>query len=207
MHRWEILTAIVGARLVPVIRAGSPEQAQRLVEAVALGGVTTVEVTMTVPDPLPILKAASRSGLLVGAGTVLDAETARLCILHGAQYLVTPGLFPEVIRMGHRYGKPVLVGAQSVTEVGRALEEGADIVKLFPGSHLGPGFLKALQGPLPQAPCMPTGGVSLENAAEWLAAGAVALGVGGELTGPGAHGDYQAVTELARRFLAIVRSA
>lgn len=207
MRRWEITAALVAARLVPVIRAESPQQAQRLIEAVAAGGVTTVEVTMTVPDPLTVLQSASRSGLLVGAGTILDPETARLSILHGAEYLVTPGLFPEVIRMGHRYGKPVLVGAQSVTEVSRALEEGADIVKLFPGSHLGPGFLRALKGPLPQAPCMPTGGVSLENAAEWLAAGAVALGVGSELTGPGARGDYESVTELARRFLAILRSA
>lgn len=202
MHKWETLARLVAARVVPVIRAADAEQAVALIQAVAAGGMTTVEVTMTVPDPLTVLKAACSTGLLVGAGTVLDAETARLCILHGAEYLVTPGVFPEVIRLGHRYQKPVLVGAGTVTEVTQALEAGADIVKLFPGSHLGPGFLKALRGPLPQAPCMPTGGVSLENLREWLAAGAVAVGVGGELTAPGLSGDFAGVTALARQFVA-----
>jgi 2-dehydro-3-deoxyphosphogluconate aldolase / (4S)-4-hydroxy-2-oxoglutarate aldolase len=206
MHKWEILTRLASARVVPVIRAESAGQAAQLIQAVAAGGMTTVEVTMTVPDPLTVLRAACSTGLLVGAGTVLDAETARLCLLGGAQYLVTPGVYPDVIRMGHRYQKPVLVGAQTVTEVTQALEAGADVVKLFPGSHLGPAFLKALRGPLPQAPCMPTGGVSLENIREWLAAGAVAVGVGGELTAPGLHGDFAAVTALARRFLAEARA-
>ncbi|HWI62980.1 MAG TPA: bifunctional 2-keto-4-hydroxyglutarate aldolase/2-keto-3-deoxy-6-phosphogluconate aldolase [Symbiobacteriaceae bacterium] len=207
MHKWEIIARIVAAGLVPVIRADTPERARRLVEAVAAGGVQTVEVTMTVPDALSALKEAKATGVLAGAGTVLDAETARLCILSGAEYLVTPGVAPDVIRMGHRYQKPVLVGAQTVTEVIRALEEGADIVKLFPGSHLGPDFLKALKGPLPQAPCMPTGGVTLGNVSAWLKAGAVAVGVGGELTAPGSTGDYAAVTDLARQFVAAVKEA
>lgn len=205
MYKWEILTRLAAARVVPVIRAESAVQAAQLIQACAEGGMTTVEVTMTVPDPLTVLRAACSTGLLVGAGTVLDSETARLCLLGGAQYLVTPGVYPDVIRMGHRYQKPVLVGAQTVTEVTQALEAGADIVKLFPGSHLGPGFLRALRGPMPQAPCMPTGGVSLENIREWLAAGAVAVGVGGELTAPGLQGDFAGVTALARQFLAEAR--
>ena len=207
MYRHEIVQRIAEAGLVPVIRADSPDQAGKLVEAVVAGGVRTVEITMTVPDALACLSATVEKGVLAGAGTVLDAETARLCILHGAEYLITPGLVPEVIRMGHRYGKPVLAGAQTVTEVTRALEEGADIIKLFPGSHLGPAFLKALRGPLPQAPCMPTGGVSLNNIGAWLEAGAVAVGVGGELTGPARQGDWAAVTEMARAMMAAVHEA
>ncbi|MFZ5825829.1 MAG: bifunctional 2-keto-4-hydroxyglutarate aldolase/2-keto-3-deoxy-6-phosphogluconate aldolase [Bacillota bacterium] len=207
MYRWNLVNQIADAGLVPVIRATGAEQATMLVKAVAEGGAETVEITMTVPGALESLRAASGTGLLVGAGTVLDAETARLCLLHGAQYLVTPGLCPEVIKVAHRYGKPALVGAQTVSEAIWALEEGADIIKLFPGSHLGPAFLKALRGPLPQAPCMPTGGVSLQTLGAWLDAGAIAVGVGSELTAPAARGDHAGVTALARQYVTAIREA
>lgn len=207
MYKWEIVRRIVAGGFVPVIRADSADRALRLIEAVTAGGAVTVEVTMTVPGALDVLKGASESGCLAGAGTVLDAETARLCLLAGAQYLVTPGFFPEVIQVGHRYQKPVLVGAQTVTEVTRALEAGADLIKLFPGAHLGPGFLKALRGPLPQAPCIPTGGVNLDTIADWIQAGAVAVGAGSELARPAESGDYAGVTELTRQFAAAVVAA
>ncbi|MGE5674514.1 MAG: bifunctional 2-keto-4-hydroxyglutarate aldolase/2-keto-3-deoxy-6-phosphogluconate aldolase [Mycobacterium leprae] len=207
MRKWEVVSAIVAAGVVPVLRADSTDKAVRLIEAIAAGGVQTIEVTMTVPGALQTLEKAASTGLLVGAGTVLDAETARLCIMQGAEYVVTPGFFPEVIRMAHRYQKPALVGCQTITEITQAMESGADIIKLFPGSHLGPEFLKAVRGPLPQAPCMPTGGVSLTTVKPWIEAGAVAVGVGGELTGPAAKGDYAAVTSLARQFIAALKEA
>ncbi|MFZ5826700.1 MAG: bifunctional 4-hydroxy-2-oxoglutarate aldolase/2-dehydro-3-deoxy-phosphogluconate aldolase [Bacillota bacterium] len=207
MHKWESLRYLCEAGLVPVIRAANAGQARALVDAVVAGGARSVEVTMTVPGALDLLAELASSGQMAGAGTVLDAETARLCLMQGARFLVTPGGSDGVIRVAHRYQVPVLVGAQTVTEVMEALEAGADIVKLFPGSHLGPEFLKALRGPLPQAPCMPTGGVSLENVGHWIRAGAVAVGIGGELTGPGQAGDYAAVTRLTRQFITAVEEA
>jgi 2-dehydro-3-deoxyphosphogluconate aldolase/(4S)-4-hydroxy-2-oxoglutarate aldolase len=204
ISRLKIIGRIVESGLVAVVRAGSSEEAARIAEACALGGVGAIEITLTVPGALRVIEnLTARHGaesILVGAGTVLDAQTARMAILAGAQFVVSPSLDAATGQLCNRYGIPWMPGAQTVRDVIEAMEQGADIVKVFPGEVLGPGFIRAVKGPLPQASLMPTGGVTLENAGEWIQAGAVALGVGGNLTKGAKTGDFQSITELARQF-------
>ena len=206
----EVLGKIVASGLVCVIRADSPEQAGRMAEACALGGVAALEITFTVPGATGVIEhlAKKSSGqILVGAGTVLDPETARLAILAGAQYVVSPALNPDTARLCNRYQVPYMPGAGTLGEVLAAMECGADIVKVFPGETLGPGFIKAVKGPLPQASLMPTGGVSVENVGEWIRAGAVAVGVGSNLTAGAKTGDFASITKLAQAFVERIREA
>ncbi len=199
-EKGEIIQSIGNAGVVAVIRGNTVDEGLALADAVYQGGIATVEVTMTVPGAIKILEAlASREGLLLGAGTVLDAETARMCILAGARYIVSPHLSESVMKLCHRYAIPCMPGVGTVTEVIRALELGAEVLKAFPGEVLGPQFIKAVKGPLPHAKIMPTGGVSLENMEKWFAAGAFAVGMGGALTKPGGvKGNMRLVTETAR---------
>src|SRR5262249_52497198 len=146
-------------------------------------------------------------GLLIGAGTVLDEETARIAILAGAQFIVSPALSVRTAQLCRRYQVPYMPGAGTAPEILQALEEGADIVKVFPGEVLGPAFVKAVLGPLPHAPLMPTGGVSVDNAAEWIRAGCVVLGAGSKLTEGAKTGDYRSITQMARQFLAKINEA
>jgi 2-dehydro-3-deoxyphosphogluconate aldolase/(4S)-4-hydroxy-2-oxoglutarate aldolase len=166
-----------------------------------------LEVTFTVPNATAAIadlaKRYASAQVAVGAGTVLDPETARAAILAGAQFVVSPGSDAATARLCRRYQVPYLPGAGTATEIIRALEDGADIVKVFPGEVLGPAFVKAVRGPLPHAPLMPTGGVSVETAGQWIGAGCVALGVGGELT----KGDPDAISARARQLLAAIRKA
>ena len=206
----EILGKITAAGLVAVIRADSPEQAERIAEACALGGVAALEITYTVPGASGVIEHLAKkvSGqILLGAGTVLDPETARIAILAGAHFVVSPALNPETARLCNRYQVPYMPGAGTIGEVIAAMECGADIVKVFPGEILGPAFVKAVKGPLPQAQLMPTGGVSLENVAEWIKAGAVAVGVGGNLTAGAKTGDFKSITHLARQFVEKIKEA
>ena len=154
-----------------------------------------------------LAKSDASRAILVGAGTVLDPETARLAILAGAQFVVSPALNAETARLCNRYQIPYMPGAGTVGEVIAAMECGADIVKAFPGEILGPAFVKAVTGPLPQASLMPTGGVSLENVGEWIRAGSVAVGVGSNLTAGAQRGDFQSITDLANQFIAKIRQA
>jgi 2-dehydro-3-deoxyphosphogluconate aldolase/(4S)-4-hydroxy-2-oxoglutarate aldolase len=205
----DILQKIVGPGLVAVIRASSADQAAQIADACVTGGIQALEVTYTVPDATAAIASLAKryasAQVAVGAGTVLDPETARAAILAGAQFIVSPGSDAATARLCRRYQVPYLPGAATPTEIIRALEDGADIVKVFPGEILGPAFVKAVRGPLPQAPLMPTGGVSVDNAAQWIAAGCVALGVGGELTRGAADGN--AISERARELLAAIRKA
>ncbi len=211
MHKWEALSRITKAGLVAVVRATSPEIADGIARACMEGGVGAIEITFTVPGAHEVIagltKRFSNQGLLIGAGTVLDAETARIAILAGAQFIVSPSLNARTAQLCRRYQVPYMPGAATATEVLHALEEGADIVKVFPGEVLGPAFVKAILGPLPHAPLMPTGGVALDNAADWIRAGCVALGVGGNLTAGAKTGDYGRITETARQFLAKIKEA
>ncbi len=211
MSRWKTVGRIVESGLVAVVRAGSPDEAARIAEACSLGGVGAIEITLTVPGALRVIEDLAarhaKGPLLVGAGTVLDAETARMAILAGAQFIVSPALDAATGRLCNRYGISWMPGAQTVRDVIEAMEQGADIVKVFPGETLGPEFIRAVKGPLPQASLMPTGGVTLENAGEWIQAGAVALGVGGSLTGGAKTGDFQAITDMARQFVERIRTA
>ncbi len=208
-----ILAALVEGAIVPVVRASSAEAALQAVEAIANGGIRAAEITMTVPGAVRVLeKLADRFGsnLLLGAGTVLDPEPARSCILAGAEFIVSPSLKPATIEMAKRYSKPVFPGALTPTEVLAAWEAGADAVKIFPCGNVGGAkYIKALKGPFPQIEFIPTGGVNLETIGDFLKAGACAVGVGGELVDAKLiqQGRFDAITERARQFLAEVVKA
>jgi 2-dehydro-3-deoxyphosphogluconate aldolase / (4S)-4-hydroxy-2-oxoglutarate aldolase len=210
MSKIEVLQKIVTSGVVAVIRAENPEQAARIADACALGGISALEITFTVPDAAGVIehlvKKCSKE-ILLGAGTVLDPETARIAILAGAQFAVSPALNPETARLCNRYQVPYMPGAATIGEVIAAMECGADVVKVFPGEILGPAFVKAVKGPLPQAQLMPTGGVNLENVAQWINAGAVAIGVGGNLTAGAKSGDFASITHIARQFVEKVKEA
>ena len=195
--------------LVPVLRAGSVDQALALAESIAAGGVTVLEITMTVPGAIHVIRrlAETRPDLLIGAGTVLDPETARMCILEGAQFVVSPALNLATLDMCHRYSIAALPGALTPTEIVTAWQAGADVVKVFPASAMGgASYLRSLKAPLPQVELIPTGGVSLATAEDFLQAGAFALGVGADLVDAKAMAEdrAEAITETARKYLAIV---
>ncbi|MCK9245116.1 MAG: bifunctional 4-hydroxy-2-oxoglutarate aldolase/2-dehydro-3-deoxy-phosphogluconate aldolase [Candidatus Marinimicrobia bacterium] len=181
MDRQTVTARLIESGLVAVIRLDSDKKLKGIISALQQGGVNALEITMTTPGALEIIKNfATQAGddFLIGAGSVLDSETARLAIVNGAQFIVGPVLNPEVIRMCHRYDKVVIPGALTPTEILTAWEQGADIIKVFPATALGPGYLKDILGPLPQVKLLPTGGVTLDNAAEFIRAGACCLGVG-----------------------------
>ncbi|MHB8962203.1 MAG: bifunctional 2-keto-4-hydroxyglutarate aldolase/2-keto-3-deoxy-6-phosphogluconate aldolase [Saccharofermentanales bacterium] len=204
-----IITRIKETGLVAVIRADSSEQAIRITESCIEGGVAAIEITFTIPGAWHVIEDLAKrfaSGeIIIGAGTVLDPETARTAILAGAQYVVSPCLNTETIRLCNRYQIPVMPGAMTIKEVVECMEAGADIVKIFPGELFGPAIIKAIKGPLPQAQMMPTGGVSLENVGEWIKAGAVAVGVGGSLLAGAKTGDYESIARLSKEFVARIR--
>jgi len=210
MYKSEVLKKIREVGLVPVLRADSEEEALAIAYALEAGGVTILEVTMTVPGAVDaIRRLASEAGerILVGAGTVLDPETARACMLAGAEFIVSPALNVATIELCRRYDVAVFPGALTPTEVVTAWQAGADAVKIFPCSALGGAkYLKALKAPLPQVEVIPTGGVSLATASEFLEAGAIALGVGGDLVDNKAirAGKPEVITENARKYLEIV---
>jgi 2-dehydro-3-deoxyphosphogluconate aldolase / (4S)-4-hydroxy-2-oxoglutarate aldolase len=210
MNKSQVLESLQKIGLVPVLRAESIEKAMALASAIADGGVTVLEITMTVPGAIQVMRklAEQRPDILIGAGTVLDAETARMCILEGAQFVVSPALNLSTIEMCHRYSIAVLPGALTPTEIVTAWQAGADVVKVFPASAMGGAkYLTALKGPLPHVDLIPTGGVSLATAREFLDAGAFALGVGSDLVNAKAmaEGKPEVVTESARKYLAIVK--
>jgi len=211
MMKLKVLQKIVDSGLVAVVRAESSEQAVRIAEACAEGGVAAIEITFTVPSAVNVISALAQrfttDEILIGAGTVLDPETARVATLSGAQFVVSPSLNPETARLCNRYQIPYIPGASTLKEVIEGMECGADIIKVFPGETLGPSFVKAVRGPLPKASLMPTGGVRLENIGEWIQAGCVAVGVGGSLTGGAKMGDFQSISEISRQFVTRIRQA
>jgi 2-dehydro-3-deoxyphosphogluconate aldolase/(4S)-4-hydroxy-2-oxoglutarate aldolase len=213
MNKAEVIKQIKNTGLIPVVRATSADEAMRAIDAIREGGVSVLEITMTVPGAVGVIEQLTKkygSDVLVGAGTVLDAETARACMLSGAQFIVSPALNMETIECCRRYGVAVLPGALSPTEVVQAWTAGADLVKVFPAGALGgASYLKALKAPLPHIELVPTGGVSLKTAADFIKAGASALGVGTDLVDLKAIRDGQAsvITERAKQFLQIVREA
>jgi len=211
MKKADILARIQQIGIVPVLRASSAKEALEIAKAIEAGGVPILEVTLTVPGAIHVIEQLvqhSGNRLLVGAGTVLDAETARACILAGAQFIVSPALDLPTIALCRKYSVPVLPGALTPTEIVAAWQAGADAVKVFPCSAVGGAkYLKAVKAPLPQIDLIPTGGVSLATAAEFLEFGAFALGVGGDLVNNQAiaDGHPEIITENARKYLAIVQ--
>ena len=210
MSRDATLKRILDGGVVAVVRAESGESLVKVVRALAEGGVTAAEITFTVPDAIDVIRRVRQEvgdAIVLGAGTVLDAETARVALLAGAEYLVSPVVNVDVIRLCRRYDKAIMPGAFTPTEVLTAWEAGADVVKIFPADVGGPAYLKALRGPLPQVRVMPTGGVDLDTAESFLKAGACCLGVGGSLVEPKAvaAGDFARIRDLAGQYAAIVR--
>ena len=204
MMKHDIFQGILDRRMVAIVRAGTPDAALQMAEACIAGGITALEVAFTTPDTVGVIKTLRErhgAGVMLGAGTVLDPETARHAILAGAQFIISPSVNVETIKIAQRYQVLAMPGAMTPTEIGLALDAGADIIKVFPAEVFGPSYIKALKAPLPQAPLMPTGGVTVENLADWFASGATAVGIGSSLTGPAANGDYSAVTTRARAFV------
>ncbi len=211
MNKEQVLSKIKECGLVAVVRADNAEQAFKIADACIKGGVAGIEITFTVPGAENVIRELAtkytNGEIIIGAGTVLDPETARVAILSGAQYIVSPCLNVETVKLCNRYQVACMPGAMTIKEVVEAMEAGADVVKIFPGELFGPKIIKAIKGPLPQAVLMPTGGVTVDNAAEWIKAGAVAVGAGGALTGGAATGDYDKITETAIAFINNIKQA
>jgi 2-dehydro-3-deoxyphosphogluconate aldolase/(4S)-4-hydroxy-2-oxoglutarate aldolase len=212
MHKVSQLRRVLDAGIVAIVRAADSKQLVLVAEALADGGVTVVEITLTVPNALEVIRQVRHAlgeRVLLGAGTVLDPETARQAMLAGAEFIVAPTVNPAVIHLCRRYDKLVMPGAFTPTEILTAWEAGADIVKVFPAEAGGPNYLKTLRGPLPQIRLMPTGGVDLSNAAAYFQAGACCLGVGGQLVESKAvaAGDFGRIRALAQQYVAVARQS
>lgn len=213
MDKKQIVEHIEILGLVPVVRASSADEAMQVIDAIKAGGVNVLEITMTVPGAVRVIeKVADKYGtdVLVGAGTVLDPETARACLLAGAQFIVSPALNLDTIALCHRYSAPICPGVLTPTEVITAWSAGVDFVKVFPcGAVGGASYVKNLKGPFPQVKIIPTGGVSIKTAADFIAAGASALGVGTDLVNTKAikEGHPEVVTEAARKYIEIIKEA
>ena len=209
MTKTEILDILLATKIVAIIRLDSSEAIYKLADALYQGGVKAIEVTMGTPNALvEIAKLAQHKGILPGVGSVIDAATAEAAIKAGAEFIVTPTTKLEVIKIAHYYGKPVLSGALTPTEILQAYEWGADIIKLFPAGIFGLPYFKVVKAPMPYIPIMPTGGVTIENAAEWLRNGAVCLGVGGALVNKKliAAQDFETLMENAKKMSSAVRT-
>jgi 2-dehydro-3-deoxyphosphogluconate aldolase / (4S)-4-hydroxy-2-oxoglutarate aldolase len=213
MNKSDVINQIIDTGLIPVVRAESSEIAMRAIDAIKRGGISVLEITMTVPGAIRVIEEVARrfgEDAIVGAGTVLDAETARACMLAGAQFIVSPALDLDTISCCRRYSVPVMPGAMTPSEVVTAWKAGADFVKVFPANAVGgPSYIKALKAPLPQIALVPTGGVSLKTAADFIKAGAAALGVGADLVDTAAlrAGEDNVITARAKQFIEIVKSA
>jgi 2-dehydro-3-deoxyphosphogluconate aldolase/(4S)-4-hydroxy-2-oxoglutarate aldolase len=207
MTRSEVARRIMEIGIVPVVRASSPEHAMEAARAVCAGGIPIIELTMTVPGAIDVIRELKRSmdgSVLIGAGTVLDAKTAAQCLEAGAEFLVSPGFDRATVEFAKLEGTLIMAGALTPTEVITAWNTGADFVKIFPcGNVGGPSYIRALKAVLPQIPMVPTGGVNSATAAQYLHAGACALGIGGELV----SGSSQKITEAAAQYVAIIQAA
>lgn len=206
MSKWDVLKKIEEVGIVAVVRAENEDEAIMISKACIAGGINAIEVTFTVPGAHKVIeKLVKHFGeeLIVGAGTVLDSETARIAILSGAKYIVSPSFDESTVKLCNRYQVPYMPGCMTMTEIVKAMTEGADVIKIFPGSVFGPSIIKAVKGPLPQAVLMPTGGVNTENVGEWISNGCVAVGVGGSLT----SGSYDDIKSKASLFVEKIKEA
>lgn len=206
MDKLKVIQYMIDSGIVAVIRSDSKDDAIKTVEAVKKGGINIVEITMTIPNAIDVIKELNEiykkdDTMLIGAGTVLDPETARTCILAGATFIVSPSLNKDTIKLCNRYRVPIIPGVITPTEVQEALEMGIDILKIFPSNIADSSIVKALKAPFPQAMFMPSGGVKLENLNEWIEAGVSMLSTGSDLTKSAKIGDYDKVTETAKTYV------
>ena len=211
MEKSQVIKRLTDCGLVAVVRAKDAEEAIRISDACLEGGCTGIELTFTVPSAHKVIEALAtkynKGEMMLGAGTVLDSETARIAILSGANYIVSPGFNLASAKLCGRYQVPYMPGCMTITEVITAMEAGADICKIFPADLFGPTIIKDIKGPLPQAKLMPTGGVDVSNVDKWIKAGAVAVGAGSSLTAGAKTGDYAAITATAKEFIAKIKEA
>lgn len=211
MDKEQILTRIQDSGIVAVVRAETTDEAERIVDACMEGGVAAIELTFTVPHADKVIEALAKKyspeDIILGAGTVMDAPTARIAMLSGANYIVSPYFDLDTVKMCNRYRVAVMPGIMTVREGVMAMEAGADILKVFPGDLYGPKIIKDIKGPIPYAKMMPTGGVTADNVGEWIKAGAVAVGAGGSLTAGAKTGNYALITETAKKFVANIKEA
>lgn len=210
LKKFETLRKIHEGYAVAVIRGKDKDDAIQIAKHAFQGGIRSLEITFTTPgaeQAIAELVAEGNEDMIVGAGTVLDATTARIAILNGAQYIVSPHFDKEIALMCNRYATPYLPGCGTITEILEAMTYGVDVVKLFPGSHLGPSFIKDVKGPVPYAEMMPSGGVSIDNVDQWIEKGAFAVGMGSALTKGVKNGDYGSVEETARAFMDKIHQA
>lgn len=208
--RSQIIKELVDCGVVAVIRANTIDEAKKLSDAASKGGIRGLEITFTVPGAIDVIEALAAdkdAPYIVGAGTVLDAATARLAILKGAKFIVSPAFDKDTCELCNLYDVPYMAGCYTINEIITAMKAGVEVIKIFPGSQASPSYFKAVHGPLPQANLMPTGGVSLSNAKEWIKAGAVAIGTGSDLTAPAKTGNYEEVTAKAAEFVRLVAEA
>lgn len=206
----DIVKKLIDCGVVAVIRANSVEEATKLADCCVDGGILGLEITFTVPGCENVIeKLASKKDAqyIVGAGTVLDATTARIAIMKGAKFIVSPSFDKEVAEMCNLYQIPYMAGCYTITEMVTAMKAGCEVIKVFPGSQASPAYFKAIHGPLPYANLMPTGGVNIANAGEWIKAGAVAIGTGSDLTSPAKEGNYKEVVSRAKQFVKAVKEA
>lgn len=205
MKRMDILARLETAGVIAVVRGKDQVEALQTSQAVIAGGIKGIEVTFTVPNAQAVIQdlveQSTDQAVVIGAGTVLDVTTARLAIMAGAEFIVSPSFDPATAELCNLYQIPYLPGCMTITEMQTALKSGADIIKLFPGSVYGPSMVSAVKAPLPQINLMPTGGVSLDNMTTWFKAGVVAVGVGGNLVAPAAEGNFAEVTEIAQQYV------
>lgn len=210
LNKWEVLNKITESGLVVVVRADTLTEAKKITEACLEGGAAAIEITYTVPNATRLIEELSNhygEDAIIGAGTVLDSETARIAMLAGAKYIVSPYLDKDTLKLCNRYQIPYMPGVMTIESAVEAMELGADLLKLFPGEAFGPKMIKSIKGPLPQANLMPTGGVSPDNVGEWINNGAVAVGVGGSLTASAKQGDYGTITRLASNICRAIKEA
>ena len=211
MGKAETIKRLTECGVVAVVRAENEEQAKKIAAACIEAGIVGIEITFTVPGALKIIESLcneySEDQIIIGAGTVLDKETARAAILAGAKYVVSPCLDVETVKLCNTYDIACMPGAMTVKEAVDGMKAGADIIKIFPGELFGPKIIKAFKGPLPQMKMMPTGGVTVENVGEWINAGAVAVGAGSSLTGGAKKGDYASIITIGRQMIAEVKKA
>jgi 2-dehydro-3-deoxyphosphogluconate aldolase/(4S)-4-hydroxy-2-oxoglutarate aldolase len=211
MDKETVIQRITETGVVAVVRTDSGDKAKRIAEACLKGGVSAIEITFTVPKAHRVIEELADSfplgEIILGAGTVLDPQTARIAMLSGARYIVSPHFDAEIIRFCNRYRVLAMPGVMSVKEAIRAMESGADILKIFPGDLFGPKIIRDFHGPLPYAKMMPTGNVNKSNVADWIQAGAIAVGIGSELVGGAKTGNYAAITNAAKVFRGLIAGA
>ncbi|WP_393959941.1 bifunctional 2-keto-4-hydroxyglutarate aldolase/2-keto-3-deoxy-6-phosphogluconate aldolase [Priestia megaterium] len=201
MNKYSTVNALTNTKVVAVIRGKDANEATELSKAAVEGGIKAIELTYTTPQIEDTFRALKELDVLLGAGSVLDSETARHAILNGAKFIVSSHFVEDVAKLCNRYSIPYMPGCMSIREMASALELGCDILKLFPAGHFDPSFIKAVNGPLPNVKIMPTGGINLNNMEEWLNAGAVAIGIGSDLNKAYQNGGYESVVQLSKKYM------